>query len=569
MNRHYFDQSAHRYQRIEFLMILAFIASLGMVTAAKAQSLHSTDYDLSQTFRLHSNPASSKKIYLDFDGFNGYYHVYNPWTMDSNADSFSDAEKRRIHEVWQAVTEDFLAFDVDVTTEDPGRAALSKANASDQRYGVRVVIDGNGSHDPIPGDSEGAGTGSNGSSFYSYSWAIDTFDYDGDYETYVFPDDHSWIWIADSVSHEVGHTLGLDHDGERPGDGDYWYGHGSNGSPTYYSPIMGWTGAGVSQWSKGEYDNATNTEDDLQIITTQNGFGYRLDDHGNTTGTATAMTLSGGDPALVAEGNIEKKTDLDYFCFILTQRSQVQISIDTAVIGPNLDILATLRDSGGTPVETSNPPNQLKGAFDLELEEGTYYLSIDGTGHGNPSSNGYSDYGSLGYFSISGAAEVLASPTPFQAWAASEGLTEGVNDGASQDADSGGNNNFFEFAFGGNPRVDHDDKRLVHSFLQDGDPDSDRKLLMTVAMRSGAESSFVSGPRAPLNSTAVDGIIYSVSGSDGLTPFDNARKVSLVFPAVETGLGPTPAGYLWMTFALDVSTESSTGFLRATATLIP
>ena len=114
-------------------MILAFIASVGMITATRAQSLHSTDYDLSQTFRLHSNPASSKKIYLDFDGFNGFYHVYNPWTMDGSADSFSDAEKRRIHEVWQAVTEEFLAFDVDVTTEDPGRAALSKSNASDQR----------------------------------------------------------------------------------------------------------------------------------------------------------------------------------------------------------------------------------------------------------------------------------------------------------------------------------------------------------------------------------------------------------------------------------------------------
>ena len=43
-------------------------------------------------------------------------------------------------------------------------------------------------------------------------------------------------------------------------------------------------------------------------------------------------------------------------------------------------------------------------SFSANLGAGTYYLQIDGTGSGNPATDGYSDYGSLGTFSISGTA---------------------------------------------------------------------------------------------------------------------------------------------------------------------
>ena len=75
----------------------------------------------------------------------------------------------------------------------------------------------------------------------------------------------------------------------------------------------------------------------------------------------------------------------------------------TGTVGANLDILAEIRDSNGDVIHTSNPIETLDASFVyVDLPAGDYYLSIDGTGKGNPATNGYSDYASLGYFSILG-----------------------------------------------------------------------------------------------------------------------------------------------------------------------
>ena len=70
-------------------------------------------------------------------------------------------------------------------------------------------------------------------------------------------------------------------------------------------------GQALSQWSKGEYPTANQFQDDLAIITANNGFGYRADDFGNTTGTSTLLSWAGG--SLSVEGLIERNTDFDYF----------------------------------------------------------------------------------------------------------------------------------------------------------------------------------------------------------------------------------------------------------------
>ena len=110
---------------------------------------------------------------------------------------------------------------------------------------------------------------------------------------FVFPDylaNGHEKYTADAISHEVGHTLGLHHDGK--GTTEYYAGHGS--APTGWAPIMG---VGyyrkLTQWSPGDYAGATQHENDLAIITTQNGFGYRPDDHGNNVASATPAIQSG------------------------------------------------------------------------------------------------------------------------------------------------------------------------------------------------------------------------------------------------------------------------------------
>jgi hypothetical protein len=66
------------------------------------------------------------------------------------------------------------------------------------------------------------------------------------------------------------------------------------------------------QWSSGQYLSADNQQDDLTIITTTNGFGYRADDYGSTISTANEPPLKSEIP-LSLTGVIEQNTDIDLF----------------------------------------------------------------------------------------------------------------------------------------------------------------------------------------------------------------------------------------------------------------
>lgn len=347
------------------------------------------------TFKLHSRPSATKVIYLDFDGYITTGTAWNSatrptittpeFTLDGVA-GFSPAEHTAMQLAWQRVAESFSPFDVDVTTEDPGVEALRNTGGGDVNWGIRVAIGG---------DSNGVlGISAGGVAF------IGSFNWNSDTPTFVFPDSlaRTEKYIADATSHEVGHTLGLVHDGLLPNTG-YYTGHGTGA--TGWAPIMG-VGYSKSlvQWSKGEYPGADNSEDDLNKITTQNGFTYRVDDHGNNQGAATAVTAAGNGDVSTA-GVIEQNSDTDWFRFLAS--GDVNLQIDPAVRSPMLDILAELYDSNGNLVASSNPTNALNATITTNVPVGYYYLKIDGVGKAaNGTDFGYSDYASLGQFTITG-----------------------------------------------------------------------------------------------------------------------------------------------------------------------
>jgi hypothetical protein len=345
-------------------------------------------FPLSQTFQLHSQPGASKVIYLDFDGhttsgtiwnsnFNGGADIIAiPYDFDGKNASFSDTELSRIQNIWARVAEDFAMYDIDVTTEDPGIEALRRSGSGDNFYGIRVVI--------TPTSSW---YGSAGGVAY-----IGSFDWTSDTPTFVFSNilgNGNENYVSEAIAHETGHTLGLVHDGTTSGT-TYYAGHGN------WAPIMGNSYyKAVTQWSKGEYAGANNTEDDLAVML-NNGASYRTDDHGDWIDSATMLR---GD-ILDGNGIIERTGDMDVFGF-QTDAGNILINVDPANLDPNLDILVQVLDDGGNIMGEDGQLNILPASLNLNLPAGTYYISIDGAGTGNPDT-GYTDYASLGQYFISG-----------------------------------------------------------------------------------------------------------------------------------------------------------------------
>ena len=333
-----------------------------------------TALSLDQTFLLHSNPGATKVIYLDFDGHTTTGTSWNvsygdpiitpAFNFEGDTSSFTDNELSRIQYIWQRVAEDYLPFNVDVTTEDPGVDALTKSNSADAYYGVRVCIGG---------DSSWYGTAVGGVA------KLNSFNYSSDTPCFIFPanlGNGSEKYTAEAISHEVGHTLGLSHDGTTTGT-EYYQGQGS------WAPIMG---VGyyktITQWSKGEYANANNTQDDLAIIAGSVGnFGYRADDHGSDIASADAMTTV--STSVSADGIIERTNDVDFFSFT-TGTGTVSFTISPAARGPNLDILANLYDSAGQVVSVSNPIGALNASFSLSLDAGIVLPVHRRNGRGRP-----------------------------------------------------------------------------------------------------------------------------------------------------------------------------------------
>lgn len=334
---------------------------------------------------LDSLPGAVGVLYIDFDG---EVVTGSSWAGGQTINALpavmggQPMTAAQMTAVWAAVAEDFSPFDVSVTT------SIARYNAAPINRRMRCI------QTPTKDAAPTAG----GVAF------LNSFSANNNNPCWSFNSGNVRV-MAMTISHELGHTVGLLHHGRiDPSAEEYYGGHGAG--LTRWGPIMGAPfSAAVTQWSKGEFYLANrSTQDDLAVITRTQNFGYRADEVGDTPTLASNVSdnLFGNANQ---SGYITSPTDKDVYRF---QTSGGTVSFNGAAAAlpeSNLDIKLRLLQSNGTEVTAADPVAMLSASLEATLTAGTYFIEVSGSGFGNPLANpptGYTNHGSLGAYTLTG-----------------------------------------------------------------------------------------------------------------------------------------------------------------------
>ncbi|MCF7732150.1 MAG: hypothetical protein K9N23_10700 [Akkermansiaceae bacterium] len=326
---------------------------------------------------LQSYPGSPAVLLLDF--FGGSTHLWGAPTYTR-----PPVDNYVIRDVWKRVSEDYIPFNINVTTDMNVYRAAAPGNRGRCCFTTTPV------------------TAAGAAYFGSWNWGGEIMCWS------VYIGGKSGAEVA---AHEVGHMLGLAHQGQSPGEGEYFSGHG--GGELGWCPIMG---VGyyrlLTTWAKGEYENANQPQDELQTITTaNNSVHYRDDDTGNTLATSRYLEVK-ADNTVSAEGVIERSGDTDSFQFTTTGGA---ITLTASPVAPadysNLATKASIANSADTVIASVDAQDSISSTISTTLAAGTYTFRVTGSGKNDPQSNGFTDYGSLGYYSVSGSVAGARQPT--------------------------------------------------------------------------------------------------------------------------------------------------------------
>jgi hypothetical protein len=357
-------------------------------------------------FKLHSRPGAANTIFVDFDGAEISGKAWNkqvrvstlkakPYDIDGNPGAFSDAEVSSMAEIWERIAEDFAPFDVDVTTEDPGKDG--------QNVAWIVVTDSEPrGKQPLPSPEAGSTTYMNIFGFSHTAYFSPALIYHNNLKATGA--------IAEASSHSIGHIMGLSHDTSV----------GSGKGKVSWAPIMGVNHTNqVTQWSKGDYRGAINKQDDIGILV--GALGLQRDDHddsrfdsGTPLVTDNKGRISSINPGIDPnhrkaenKGLIEDQDDIDVFVFRagkglvdITVTPAWQSYMQDSDRGANLDVHIALFDANGKKIAESDPRDETSSQLKKQVAPGRYKLVIRGVGN---TASDYPAYGSIGQYYISGS----------------------------------------------------------------------------------------------------------------------------------------------------------------------
>uniref|UniRef100_A0A383V712 Peptidase C-terminal archaeal/bacterial domain-containing protein n=1 Tax=Tetradesmus obliquus TaxID=3088 RepID=A0A383V712_TETOB len=348
----------------------------GVTTANLTADSEDTQVPLTEAavFKLHSRPTASRIAFLQFKGCTTEGTAWNTaknsdtsaatintprFQNDGNGNTFTAAELKAIVTIWRGVASDYAIWDIDITTEEPPAAKLERSSNKDTEYGMRVCIGGLPDWPKYEGKGNPDNTPAGLAFVGSFGLVVaPTADPSQIYkDLFVFAGGLTTKATMEAISHELGHTLGLSHDGLATSAGTFEYYSGPDvGLTTEYSvaggritlpqypwaPIMG-TGAEAqyTQWNNGNYGNLepggtpNNPQDDISIISSY--LPLLPDEAGDSDATAVAVcsigtcTPSAADPKrvqAVVQAVANSGTDKDYFSFVAAAAGPVTIRVD-------------------------------------------------------------------------------------------------------------------------------------------------------------------------------------------------------------------------------------------------
>lgn len=334
----------------------SLIAFLGLIVSTLTYS---------QVPVYNSYPSAAATIFLDFDG-----HLVNGTSWNSFGPIScgpANMTNDQITEVFNRVAEDYRPFNINITTDS------TKYWAAPQFQRMRMII-------TITSSWYGSAGGV--SYLGSFKWGDNT-------PGFVFSAllNYKTKNVAEAASHEIGHTLGLNHQSLYDVSCTKTeYNPGTGTGEIAWAPIMG-VGyyRNLTLWHNGTSPlGCASYQDDLSLITS-NGFDYRTDDYSGTIDTETTFTNFSNNQFSV-NGVIERITDKDAFKFMVPSHGNFHLdanpySVGSSRSGSNLDLKIELLDASQNVVGSYNPDLLLNATIDTVLQPGTYYLRIQSMGN--------------------------------------------------------------------------------------------------------------------------------------------------------------------------------------------
>ena len=360
--------------------------------------------DVASLQNLQSRPGSANVLFIDYWGgslTNSVWNAnhtsnapinYTAYDTDGNPGSFSSSERYSMWLAWREAVEDFAPFNINLTTS---RAVYNAAAVSSRS---QIIVTTTSSWYGNAGGVAYLNIFDDNSNYYKVGWTWNLSD----------------TSMGMTIAHEAGHQMGLRHDGV--GGLGYYSGHG------VWGPIMGAPfGKPYVQWSKGEYPNANQNEDDIAKVSSK--LGLVADDAGNGYTNATTLSL----PVNNRKGLLGYQ-DTDAYKFTLSSASSVQIEVvpllgdegESRAANVALDVsLVKLNSSGGVIASVSmvsssdtSPLSPLTNEFVYggSIAPGTYGLRLTPSSPDTSWVTGFGGYGNAGEYRFTVTATVLNAP---------------------------------------------------------------------------------------------------------------------------------------------------------------